>query len=147
MVKENKKLDWILIATIVIVLFSVFLFVFVLNLNNFLSLEIKKISIAVDISNYSALNLEKNQTVLHLGSVKKGASGIRKVAINNDYNFTTVFEFEVKGNITDLLVYPKQVLFEPLEDKEVTFRTKIIEDEEFGEYSGIIIVRIKKLIE
>ncbi len=144
MAKENKKLDWMLVVAIVIVLISVFAFIFALNLDNFISLQIKKIPIEVKIANYSAINLEKNQQILHLGAVSKGTGGVRDLSINNDYDFNTIFEFEVEGNITDLLVYPKQVLFEPLEDKDITFKTKIIGDEEIGMYSGIIIVRIKR---
>jgi len=145
MAKENKKLNWMLVAAIVIVLISVFAFAFALNLNNFLSLQIQKIPIIVKVTNQSGLILEKDQQIFHLGAVSEGNAGSRDLSISNDYNFTTVFEFEVEGNITDLLVYPKQVLFEPLEDKDIIFRTKFIEDEEMGVYSGIITVRIKKV--
>jgi hypothetical protein len=143
--KENKKVDWILIVAIIIVLISVFLFVFSLNLDNFVSLQVEKIPVIVIISNHSGINISEDRNILNLGNVKKNDFVSRNLIISSNYNFSTLFEFEVEGNISDLLIYYEKIIFEPFEDKNITFQTKIIQDEEFGEYSGVITVRIKKV--
>jgi hypothetical protein len=147
MENENKKeINWMLYVAGFIFLLSLVTFIIALNLGSIVSLQKQEIPITVIISNYSAWNISQNQSDLNLGTVNIGSAGVRAMNISNDYEFKTVFEFEIKGNITPLLIFDPVIILEPMEDREVIFRTKVIENEEFGQYSGIIFIKVKKWI-
>lgn len=148
MENENKKeTRWMLYVAGFILLLSLVTFFIALNLDSIVSLQKMEMPITLTISNYSAWNISQNQSDLNLGTVNTGSAGVRAMNISNDYEFQTVFEFEITGNITPLLIFEPVVILEPMEDRQVIFRTKIIENEEFGQYSGIIFIKVKKWIE
>jgi len=145
--EKNKKNNLMLFVAVFLLAISLIAFFIALNLDSIISLQKQEIPVNVIISNYSAWNISKNQSDLNLGIINKGSAGVRSINISNDYKFKTVVETEIKGNITPLMIYEPVIILEPMEDREIVFRTKTIENEEFGEYSGIIIIRLKKLVE
>ena len=147
MVKKENKINWMLFVAIFLVLASVIAFIISLNMDSIVTLQENEIPIAVRIANYSALNISKNQYDFNLGTIKSGSSGVRNISISNDYPFKTSFEFEVVGNISSLIIFQNAITLEPFENRGVTFRTKVIENESLGDYTGTIIVKIRKIPE
>ena len=145
MQKRKNEINWMLYVAIFILILSLIIFIIALNIDSIISLQKKEIPITVIISNYSAFNISKNQTDLNLGIIKENTFGERNLSISNDYPFKTIFEFKIKGSIAPLMIFEPVIILEPMEDREITFRTKVIENESFGQYSGIILVKIKKL--
>ena len=144
--KESNSNKSLYIAILVLGL-SLVAFAISLNLESLATLQESEVPISVIISDYQSINISKNQSDLNLGRVRKGGFGERSLDVSSDYPFQTVFEFEATGDIAHLLVFDSVVLFEPMEDKSITFRTKVIENESFGSYSGVIHVKVKKFIE
>lgn len=141
----EKKDNWRLKLAIIIVIISVVMFVVVLNIQSFLVLEKQEIPVKVIIGNTNAFNVTKNEKVLNLGIVKKGSFSSRNLSIINENNFTSIFDFSAKGNISEvLLLNMGSIVLNAKEKKEIVFRTKTIEDEEFGKYSGVIIIEVRK---
>jgi len=147
MEKEKRNNKLMLFVAIFLLLISLIAFLISWNIDSITSLQKQEIPVSVIISNYSAYNISKNQTDLNLGILKTGVFGERNLSISNDYSFKSVFEFEIRGDIAPLMVYPSVVILEPNEDRDVIFRTKVIGNESFGQYSGVIFVKIKKFIE
>jgi len=145
MVKKENANNKLFIFAIVIVLLSITGFVISLTMNAFAVLHEEGIPIAVRIDNYTAYNISKNQKVLHLGTIKTESFGERNLSISNSYDFKTSYEFDITGDIEPLMIYPRVVVLEPMETREVVFRTKVIEYEDFGTYSGIIHVKVRRV--
>jgi len=141
----EKKDNWRFKLTIIILLVSIVLFIFALNIQSFLILEKQEIPIQVIIASSTSFNISKNETILNLGTIRKGTFASRNLTITNNNNFTSIFDFDVKGNISEILIFDMgSVILEPKEKKEMIFKTKVIENEEFGEYSGVVIVEVRK---
>jgi len=141
----EKKDNWRLKLAAIIVLVSIVMFIFALNIQSFFVLEKQEIPVKVIIGNKSAFNITKDEKTLNLGVVKKGDFSSRNLSITNENNFTSIFDFDVKGNISEILLLNMgSVVLDAKEKKDIVFRTKAIEDEEFGEYSGILIVKVRK---
>lgn len=147
MAKKSNNISWLLVFSIFILIVSFTAFLIALNLNDIVTLQKSEIPVIVIVSNHSAYNISKNQTDLNLGTVKIGTAGMRNLSLNNDYSFKTIFEFEIIGDISPLMIFQPVVIFEPNENKNLVFKTKIIENESFGEYSGTLFVRVKKFVE
>ena len=145
--KNNSLSKNTLIFVVFVLIFSIISFIIVLNLDSLAILQENEVPITVKISNYTAYNLSKNQSDLNLGVVKKGTMGERNLNISSGYPFKTIFEFNVTGDIAPFVYYDSVIVFEPFEKKAIPFKTKIIQNESFGVYSGIIHVKIKKYIE
>lgn len=132
-----------LLLALIFVAISLVLFFLVLKPGEVL--QENEIPVAVKISDNSAFNINKNETTLNLGTTEKGGFAERKIDISNTYPFKTEFEFSVNGTIAELLVFEPLVYFEPEEDKKISFRTKLIENETFGDYNGTIFVKIRRV--
>ena len=145
--KNKKKINWMLFAAIIILIISFILFLIALNLGSILIIQKQEIPVIVRISDYNAFNISKNDVILNLGTVKKGnAAGPRNINIENSRDFPTIVEVDVKGDIAPLLVFDKVIYLKANENKEIPISTKFIEDEEFGDYSGVLIITFKKAI-
>ena len=145
MPKRKSKLNFKFTIAIVIILMSIIFFLVALNLDSFLILQKQEIPVSVRISNYTAINITKDSDILSLGTVKKGTSaGPRNISIENSRNFPTIVEIEIKGDIAPLLIFDKVIYLEAKENREFSISTKFIEDEKFGDYSGILIIKFKK---
>jgi len=145
--KENNSNKLMLFVAISLLVVSLIAFIISLNMDSITSLEKKEIPITIKIDNRTALNMSKNESILNLGSVAVSNYASRNLTISNDYSFKTVFEFDIIGDIAPLMIFQPVIIFEPNEKKDLLFRTKIITNESFGEYSGTLLIRIKKFIE
>ena len=142
----EKKDNWRLKLAIIIVIISIVMFIVALNIKSFLILEKQEIPVKVVIGDKDAFNITKNEKVLNLGIIKQGSFSSRNLSIINENNFTSIFDFSSKGNISELLLLDMgSIVLEAKEKRDVVFRTKTIENEEFGEYSGVIIIEVRKL--
>ena len=146
--RQSRNNKWKLYFSVFAVVISITAFVLALNLKSITVLQKNEIPIILSVSNRSAINVSKAQDDLNFGTIQKAEFAQRNLSISNGYDFKTAFEFEVVGDIAPLMgYYPNVIILEPKETREITFMTKIIEDEELGVYSGKVIVRIRKVPE
>jgi len=123
--------------------FTVFLIA--INRNNIFVLQKNQIPIQLRIGNYTAWNISKKDNILNLGTVKADSFSKRNLDITNTYPFPTKFEFNVKGNISELIIYPEVVYLDAWENKSIPFITDVIKnDTKQGLYEGIIEVTVKR---
>ena len=143
--KRKNKINLTLVIAIIIFLISLVFFIVALNFNSLLILQKQEIPLAVRISNYTAINITKDSDILHLRTARKNtAAGPRTINIDNSRDFPTIVEIDVKGDIAPLLIFDKTLYLKANENREISISTKFIQDEEFGEYSGILIITFKK---
>jgi hypothetical protein len=144
--KRKNKINLALVVAIIIFLISLVFLIIALNLDSIIILQRQEIPIAVGISDYAAINITENTNILHLGTAKKNtAAGPRNISIENSRDFPTIVEIDARGDIESLLVFERVIYLEANESREIPISTKIIQNEEFGDYSGILIITFKKL--
>ncbi|MGD9276424.1 MAG: hypothetical protein PVJ67_04580 [Candidatus Pacearchaeota archaeon] len=135
---EKRKNNLIVLLSVL----SILIFILVFYLNSKLILEKREIIATLEVGNRSGF--DTNATALTFGIVRPGSSASRNIEIANDYSFPVKFEFSAKGNIKDFLVYDKTVYLNEGEKKKVSISTIDPWVAEFGNYSGKVIVLIKR---
>jgi hypothetical protein len=137
MEKINEK------KVIVILLFlSLLLFCFSLYARCGIILEKKEIPVGLKIGSPSGFDLDSE--ILSFGVISFGASSVRKLLIENNYDFPVNAELSVKGDIKDFLYFDEKIFLETGENKEIIIRARVPEDCEDGSYSGIFKIVLKK---
>jgi len=137
---KRKKLY--LILAILLVLLSCFMLWNILKEKGIIPLKTMTAYTTLTVGNHTGFDL--NKTVLSFGTITNGTSSSRNITINNNYDFPVRFEFDVQGNISKFLVYSKNIYLNPKEEKSIMFLTHFVSNETFGEYSGRIIMKVKK---
>jgi hypothetical protein len=145
--KRKNKIDFTFLVAAIILVISLVLFLIALNINYFLILDKVEFPVKVKIDNYNAFNITENDPSINLGSVSKGSgAGPRNIDMSNDYAFPTQLILDCKGEICDLLVFDRSIVLNAQENAKIPIQTKIIEDEEYGLYEGIIVIKIRKYV-
>lgn len=121
---------------------SLIIFLLILYLNSLMILEKKEIITTLMIGNKTGFDL--NTTALTFGRITFGSSAQRNLIIKNQYDFPIKVEFSVKGDIKKFLVFEKIVPIEVGEEKTISITAINPIDTEYGNYSGKMIVIIKK---
>lgn len=136
----NKKNKFYLYISILIIT-AIFLEVLV---NSRITLERKEIITTLKVGEVASFDL--NQTALTFGTLYPGLSSSRNLTIENSYDFPIIFEFKANGKIKKFLTFDEIIFLDSGEKKSISIRAKIPEGENYGNYSGKIIVNIKKSI-
>lgn len=137
--KKTEKLGLVLIFLLIFFLI-LFLFLFV---GNILILDKKQIYTNVHVANYSGFDL--NSTALTFGFVNPGQGAQRSVIIKNDFDKKAKIIIRIKGNISDFLIVSENNFFlEKNQSKEIDFSILLPKNIDFGEYTGIINIILKK---
>ena len=121
---------------------SVVMFFFVLYINSTFVLKKEEIIATLIIGDRAGFDI--NGTALTFGMIAPGTNSKRDLIIENDYNFPIKFEFNVKGDIEKFLVFDEVVYLKPGENKTVSIYTITPDNEEYGNYSGKMIVVTKR---
>ena len=129
---------------IIVLLFiiSLLVFLFTLYINSLLVLEKKEIPVFLKVGEVAAFNL--SATELSFGTITPGSNVRRNITIKNEYDFPVEFKFQAKGNAKKFLLFEKKFILKTGEEKSIEIKTIIPKNEEYGDYSGKIIIFIKK---
>ena len=136
-----KRIDKIYLVGFVFVV-SFIIFFSSIYFNSKLVLQEFELPITLEISNKSGFDL--NTTVLTLGRLNVGSSTQREIMIDNPYNYTIFAYLHVEGSVKDLLIFEKRIEILRNESKKVAINTVVIEYEPFGNYTGVLFVKIRK---
>jgi hypothetical protein len=143
--KNKKKVDGMFVFAILILVFTLMVFFIALNKNNLFVLDEKQIPVFLIVSDHNAFNITKGSNVLHFGKVMEENFAERVITAENTYPFPIKYEFESEGNISQFLVFPKEVYLDTEQTIEIPFKTELIpKGTEMGEYSGNILVTVKR---
>jgi hypothetical protein len=140
--KINKK-NYLLFS-IILFFFSIFLVFLSFLLTQSLILDRKEIPAFLEVGKISAFNLDKS--VLSFGVIVPNTISSRTIKIENTYPFSVDYLFTSEGNISKFLVFEEKVRLLSQEEKMVTIATISPEEKDYGNYSGKIIVRLKREI-
>ena len=139
MEKRKNKISFFIIF---IFIFCILLLLISLYLNSIILLDKKEILTTLKIGDVAGFDV--NKTALTFGTITPGTNAKRNLTIENTYDFPVKFEFKVRGNIEKFLAFKKEVHLEPGEKKHVEFLTINPLKEDYGDYSGNIVVLIKR---
>jgi len=131
---------------IIVLLFiiSILVFLFTLYTNSLLVLEKKEIPVFLKVGEVAAFNL--SATELSFGTITPGSNARRNITLKNEYDFPVKFEFRAKGDAKKFFLFEKRIYLAPYEKKNIEINTIIPSGENYGDYSGKIIVSIRKTI-
>ena len=131
---------------IIVLLFiiSILVFLFTLYTNSLLVLEKKEIPVFLKVGEVAAFNL--SATELSFGTITPGSNARRNITLKNEYDFPVKFEFRAKGDAKKFLLFEKRIYLETGEIKSIEIKVIIPKNEEYGDYSGKLIISIRKTI-
>jgi len=138
MLRKNKTLY---IAVFIFIL-SVSLFLVALYIKSAIILEKKEIIATLSVG--ETAGFDANATALTFGTITSGSRSYRNLTIENNYVFPIKVEFRAEGNITNFLIFDKVIYLGVGEKKSIKVNTIIPIGNEFGDYSGKVIVIMKK---
>jgi hypothetical protein len=139
---SKRKNNLVLIVAVCLLMISLVFVIIALNMDSLLSLNTFTIPAKITVGDHHGI--DAGTDALGFGNISHGSFGTRNMTISNNYDFPVVFEFNVKGNISDLLLYPESVYLDIEEQKNVTFSTIFAPDNMKGYYSGIVTAKVKK---
>ena len=138
MVKKNKTFY---IAVFILVL-SISLFLVALYIKSAVVLEKKEIIATLRVG--AIAGFDANASALTFGTITSHSRSYRDLTIENNYVFPIKVEFHARGNITEFLVFDKVVYLDVEEKKSIKISTIIPVDEDYGSYSGKIVIVMKR---
>jgi len=129
--------------------FIIFIFIFCLLLFSF-SIYLKqkvileKAKIPASLSVGDVIGFDINTDKLSFGTITVGASSMRTLKIDNNYNFPVRVEIDIEGNIKDFFSINEIIFLDVGESKEINLSTNVLTEKKEGNYSGNFIITIKK---
>ncbi len=141
--KIKKDKQRIFLVSLFILFFLVLIFSMFNIFNYFSTIEHKRIYTEVIVSDKFGIAI--NETALLFGMIIPGTSSTKNITIVNDYDQDIRVDISSKGDIKEFLsVNDNDFVIKNGELKDVKFFIKIPTGTEHGNYSGEIIVDIKK---
>jgi len=139
MIKRKSKVylfaGTLLILTIIILL-SVFYF------NKPLILDEKDLIVELTVGEPASFDV--NGSALIFGIIPPGSRGNRDLTLKNNYGAPVLAEFSISGNVSSLIVFNESVGLGFNETKTLKISTVSIQDEPYGNYSGIFTIEFYK---
>jgi len=128
--------------SIVIFFLSFLSFVFAVWLNQSVILEKKEISAILKVGDIAAFNLDNS--TFSFGTITPGLTSSRSFQIENNYPFAIVAHISSEGNISRFLIFENKVKLIPQETRAITIATISPLEKDYGDYSGKIIIILKR---
>ncbi|MBU2562496.1 MAG: hypothetical protein KKF68_02440 [Nanoarchaeota archaeon] len=138
MERKNKKHFLVLLLLAI----SLLLFFLAFFIRFLVVLEKKEIPVTLEIGGRSGF--DTNTTALTFGAITIGSTSQRYLNLENSYPFPINFYFYAKGDVKKFLIFDKIVRLEGGENKTIDIKAKAPDNESFGNYSGKMIIFIKK---
>ena len=132
--------------SIIIILFSLLIFVLLANLiSQFMVTDEKEIYTSIIVSDHVGFDL--NSTALTFGMAQPGKSASRILSIENNFDFSNKVNIKIRGNISNFLtVSENDFVLNSGEKKELNFVTVPSKDALFGKYEGFVTITLKRNI-
>jgi hypothetical protein len=140
----QKESRFILIVITMLIIIGILFILILVNVNKLSVLQREIIPVKMTVGDHRGIDV--NISVLSFGNVTSGSYGSRNISIGNDFDFPVQYEFTSEGDISEFLIIPRVVYLDVGETKPVTFKTIWITNEPKGDYSGNIIVKVRKRI-
>ena len=127
--------------------FIIFIFIFCLLLFSF-SIYLKqkvileKVKIPASLSVGDVIGFDINTDKLSFGTITVGASSMRTLKVDNNYNFPVRVEIDIEGNIKDFFSINEIIFLDVGESKEINLSTNVLTEKKEGNYSGNFIITI-----
>jgi len=139
-IKKNKYF----IFSLIIFFLSILVLVSAFLLNQSLTLDKKEVPTILKVGKITAFNLDNS--TFSLGTITTGATSSRSFQIENNYPFSIVAHISSKGNISQFLIFERKIQITPREKKIINIGTILPMEEDYGDYSGKIIIVLKRKI-
>jgi len=139
---KNKKYK---ISAIIlsITIFILFVFLIINFADSFSTLEKRQIYAKIIVSDRYGLDL--NGTALTFGMTRPGGSASREIKVENTYGRKIDVEIYVKGEMEKYIsISDNDFILEKNEAKNVSFTASIPSGTLYGNYTGLVTIKIKK---
>ncbi|MBI2124367.1 hypothetical protein HYT92_01110 [Candidatus Pacearchaeota archaeon] len=139
--KENKRLFYLAVLLLAISAAALLSSIF-LNISPVL--DAKEIYASMSVSGITGLNVDN--TALTFGNIMPGTSASRNLIFTNQYGFPVRLEISAEGDISGFLSFERYAYVGADETKEIGINAVAPAGERYADYSGKIIVVVKKAI-
>ena len=139
--KEDKKN---FVFAVVLLAVSIIIFLSAIFMFKAPVLETKEVYASLGISEITGINV--NNTALTFGNIMSGTSASRNLIFTNNYGFPVRLEIKAEGNISRFLIFERYTYVKLNEAKEIGINAIVPAGEKYADYSGKILVTIKKAI-
>ncbi|MBS3094267.1 hypothetical protein J4474_01245 [Candidatus Pacearchaeota archaeon] len=133
--RKNKLIVILLILSLMIFLTGFYIKSIVL---------LEKMEIPTTLTVGDKIGFDTDTSVLTFGIIKPGSVGNREIFLENNYTFPIKVEFRVEGDIKRFLLFENIVYLNSGENKTISISTIKPTENDYGNYSGKLIVAIKK---
>src|SRR3989344_5278078 len=141
--KSKRNMNWILIFAALIILLSVVSLV--LSFIKYLNKPIEKREFEVKFSVESGrAGFDINGTALTFGIIPPGSGGIRKIDIENKYEFPIKVKFFVSKNLENYMNFPQKIILEREQKETVSININVPRNAEQTNYTGIFKIEFYK---
>ncbi|MDD5416594.1 MAG: hypothetical protein PHU12_01310 [Candidatus Aenigmarchaeota archaeon] len=107
-------------------------------------LEDINLNMHIQVNNYTGFNVDTD--AIYFGTMPPGGSGQRDITIKNIENHSIKVTILTGGNISEWVsTIDNRFILEPNEERNTTLTVKIPKDAEYGNYTGIAKIRLKKI--
>jgi hypothetical protein len=134
----------ILFFSIFLFFLAFFLFIFSLLLEKSFILDKKEIPTFLEIGDIPAFNLDNS--TFSFGKIVSGITSSRSIQIDNNYDFPIAVFLTSRGNISRFLLFEKETDILVNEKRIIDLKTISPAKEDYGNYSGKIILTLKRKI-
>jgi len=139
-IKKSKRLFF----SVVLFFLGFLALVFAIWVNHSLVIKTMEIPAVLEVGKVSGFNLDNS--TFSFGTITPGTTSSRMFQIENNYSFPIVAKISSKGNISRFLIFENKVKLPSQEKKIIPIATIYPMEEDYGNYSGEIIVILKREI-
>jgi hypothetical protein len=130
--------------SVILLFLSCFIFFLTVFLNQSLFLEKKEILTTLKVGEVAAFDL--SNSTFSFGTITPTANSYRSIEIKNNYSFPIIAFFSSRGNISRFLVFEEKIKIPQNEGTIVNITTIFPAEKDYGEYSGKILITLKKSV-
>ncbi len=106
-------------------------------------IEIRELQVIYAVGDKTGFDL--NSSALHFGKILPGSKSTRSVQIDNPHAFPVYVHFEPEPALEDFIIFDgASTKIQPWRSKEFSFTLNITPDTPLGNYTGVIVVYIRK---
>ena len=97
---------------------------------------------SVNIVDDNLIGFNADSNDLNFGTISRGESSLRKIVIDNKYDFPIIAVVEIDGDIEQLLNFDKEFYIDKYEKKSIPFNVFVDYNVLEGNYSGNVSFKI-----
>ena len=137
--KQNKKFD--LLIYVLLIINFILLFIILFNYSN-RPLEVRDFDVSFIVGPITGFDV--NNSLLTYGEITPGSTSVRRITIENNYDFPIRVKVYVSDNLEDFISADSDFVVQSKEKRSLPVALYVKEGTPFAKYSGKIVFELRK---